>query len=64
LHCADDLALHNLLVSVESSLALLDGSWFPVTMQTSASPNRWEVVVPTPTGANARQFFRFKLETP
>jgi hypothetical protein len=60
----DDLAIHGLVLGVESSLTLLDGSWFPVTMQPSATPGRWGVVVPTPTGPNARQFFRFKLVTP
>lgn len=60
----DDLALHNLAVTVESSLTLHDGSWFSVNMQPSQIAGRWEVVVPAPTGANARQFFRFKLDTP
>lgn len=60
----DDLVEHGLVLGVESSLTLLDGSWFPVTAQPSATPGRWEVVVPAPLGADARQFFRFKLAAP
>jgi hypothetical protein len=60
----DDHALPNLLVRVESSLTPLDEGWFPLTMEPSASPNRWKVGVPVTTGSNARQFFRFKVETP
>ncbi len=60
----DDIAVHGVVLSVESSLTLLDGSWFPVAMQPSATAGRWEVIVPEPNGVNARQFFRFKLVTP
>ena len=60
----EDLLLHDVNLHVESSYTLLVGSWFPVDIQPSSDGERWEAVVPAPTGANARQFFRFKLETP
>ena len=60
----DDLALHPISLGVESSFTLRNGSWFPLATQPGVLVGRWEVIVTAPTTANARQFFRFRIETP
>lgn len=58
----EDLHLHGLDLVVETSQTLKDDSWSPLEIHFSIM-NYWHVLVSAPVGDNARQFFRFRIET-
>lgn len=59
----EDLNEHGLSLVVETSRTLRDDSWTQVATQASTAEGFWHALVNAPIGENARQFFRFRIET-